>query len=614
MASKITDILNKKWFSILIVIFATIILFAQADRRFGYTSEKEKENNCIVSDGNGYYVYLPQYIVYPDSNHFSFIDGISKKYPNSKFFEMVERNEATEKFHSKFYTGTAVLQAPFYLVAHLVHTWNSWNSDGYSLGYRFSIQLAALFYWLIGVLALFKLFTRLAFKRFHILLAIIIVTFGTNLNYYTSYYVSMSHVYSFAMVACFLNVAQLWASKRINAQLLWMLFLIGIIAIIRPVNILVVLIVPFFFASLQIFWMEIIEVFKSKKRILFFGILLLCIPISIQLMIQYDQTGSISINTYSNEGFSNALTPQFWNVLFSYHKGFFVYAPVMFLLFIGLYFFIRNSERYFLIGWWLCAAIWLYAICSWWCWDYGGGLGMRALIELLPLFIFPLLYLFKFAHRILLGISWLIIVAGIAVYQMFQVQFNSEIIHCCAMEKESFWGVFMKTDLRFRWKADFDSQREYLTKVKLKTEYHVKYESENWKIPQGFSKITAFKNSYDDNATLTISTDTYQQRFYAKIKGEILLNDPKCNPFFTVKYLNDSLVIDESFFTIGSGVNDAFSSELFEIEVNHAIPNGCVKVEVTFHNGGCKPMIKQVVFTKFIADKSGENYEKFGKI
>lgn len=598
--SKIKQFLNSKGFAIFVISLAVVIMFSQADHRFGYTSSTEKENTCIITDGTGYYIYLPQYIVYPDSTNFTFTKHLANKYPGSRFFEMLSFDDRTQKVRSKFYSGTAILQLPFYWLTHKIHQWNSWEADGYSLGYRFSIQLAALFYWVIGIIALFRLFGRLGFQRFAILLGIIIITFGTNLNYYTSFYVTMSHVYSFAMISCFLNVAHLWATKQKDTHFFWMLLLIGIIGVLRPVNILVVLMLPFFFDSLKGFWESLRELFVSKIYALTIGIFLLLIPIVIQLFVQFDQSRTLSLYTYVEEGFANAFTPQFWNVLFSYHKGFFIYAPVMFILFIGLYFFIRYSSRYFSIGWFTCTAIWLYVICSWWCWDYGGGLGMRALIEMLPLFLFPILYLFKFGNRIVLILSSVVIIGGVYFYQLFQIQFNNDIISCCKMDKENFWNVFMKTDKRYRWMVDYDEMRESLPSKDYQIRFLASLENHQWKVIENKDSLKIQPSEFESIYYLNYFTQPTDVVFKGRFKGKVKLNDKDGNPFINIRYLNENQLVEESVFTIGSLIDTPYSFQSFELEVNHELKNKSItRIEFVLNNVDTSPTYKNFVFENY---------------
>jgi len=600
MLSKVVGFLNSKGFVIFSFAFMAVILFTQADHFYGYTGKTKEGRSNIISDGSGYYIYLPQYIVYSDSAHFSFTKSVNVKYQNPSIFSMLDYDVETKKLRSKFYVGTAVLQAPFYFVAHKFHEWNGWIADGYEKGYRFSIQIAAIFYWLIGAISLFKFFDRKGFSKISILVGIVLITFGTNLNQYASFWVTMSHVYSFSMVACFINVSSLWADRNKSKHFHWMLLLLGLIAIVRPINVLVAILVPFFFGSFTEFWERIKELFTKKYFQVIIGISFFILPVVIQLAIQFNQTGSVSLYTYKEEGFSNAAHPQFWNVLFSYQKGFFVYAPAMFVLFIGMYYFFRNESRFFALGWFATVLIWLYAISSWWTWDYGGGLGMRALIEMLPLFLIPIMYIFRIKNRIILGFSGLIIVLGTFYYQRLQSQFNSGIIDCCIITKADYWNMFLKTDERFRWMGDYDRMREHLDKKARTPEVVAEFRLDGWKIERNFKEAVIEAFVYENMPILKYKAQKTLNSLQGKLVGEIKLGDSKCNPFVSVRYFNNNELVEQSIFTIGSKIEDPFEFERFSIDINHSLANKNVNcAEFSISLGGCIPEFKNVKFIKY---------------
>ncbi len=595
--NRFLSILNSTWFSIISVVIMAVILFTQADHKYGYTSKVEKQETCIKSDGTGYYVYLPQYIVYKDKKDHSFVQDIQKKNPGRPFFEMMRFDEETFKISNKFYIGTALLQSPFYLIAHKLHQWNHWDADGYQLGYRASIQISALFYWLVGVFALFKLFSRFEFSRISILMGIVIVTFGTNLNEYVSYLPTMSHAYSFSMVACFLNVSHLWVKNKKAKHLLLALFLLGLITAIRPINFLVILIIPFFFDSLNDFFQRLKLIIVENYLSFIAGIIVFFLPIALNLLVIYDQTGQLKAYTYSNEGFANAAHPEFLNVLFSYHKGFFIYAPVMLILFIAFYFFFKYAKRYFFIGWFICILVWLYAISSWWCWDYGGGLGMRAMIEFLPLLLFPILFLFKHANRIILTFVAVFSVITISFYQLFQFQHTNQIIHCCEMDKTQFWNAFMKTDERFRWMIDFDLLREHIDREGLVEDLKLEKSDNDWNITNSSKSIHPVE-FHESNPVFLV--DSLDNNFKAITSGKIKLNDKKINPFIAVEYFRNDELIENSVLTIGSRIDNPFEFEQFSIEINHDLKDkGINKVMIVFHDGGGAPIYKDLVISKF---------------
>lgn len=600
MISNIWKILNTRLFTFFLVLLSAVIMFSMADHKYGYTSSEVRSSNCINSDGTQYYAYLPMYFIYPDQKDFGFGEEIRQRYDKRGVDKMVFKDDSNPKEVNKAYIGTPVLQAPFFYCAHVLHQWNNWNTDGYDLGYRFSIQLAALFYWMLGVFALLKLFTRLGFSRFSVLMSCLIITFGANLNYYVSFAPSMSHVYAFSMIACFLNIAHSWVIENSWKKLLLAFFILGLVTLVRPVNFIIILIVPFFFSSWKQFSLRFLELIQKRIGQLLVAILLFLLPILLQLSAVYDITGKLGLYTYPGEGFTNALHPEIINVLFSFHKGFFIYAPVFFILFIAYYYFFRYSNRYFVLGWSMLISLWIYIISSWWCWDYGGGLGMRTMVDLFPLLLFPLLALFKFSHKIILTFTIVFCVLCSGMYQIYQLQYTRAILDCCAMDGNNYWDVFMKTDKRYQWMIDFNKSREHLPQQKLPLDFKVDFRNGSWQNPKNILTIRTDKYDYMDKGTLSYDMDGTEEKHYAKMTGKILISNPNCNPFVSIEYFYENERIEQSIFTIGTNIDNPYSYEKFEIEVNHPLTNyKCDKIEVNIHNGGCESQWKNLEYSKF---------------
>jgi hypothetical protein len=136
-------------------------------------------------------------------------------------------------------------QLPFFLVAHFVsHTGNA-DADGYSKPYMIAVNLAALFYLFLGLLYLKR--TMASFQISEKITSIILIAsvFGTNLFYYSISESGMSHVYSFAFISMFFFYTRQYFAAFQPKYLLFLSLLLGIIVLIRPVNGLILLILPF---------------------------------------------------------------------------------------------------------------------------------------------------------------------------------------------------------------------------------------------------------------------------------------------------------------------------------------------------------------------------------
>src|SRR5690554_4563101 len=127
-------ILNSKLLFIFIVGFLVFGSLKKSISYFGLEQSKSQEPYPIVSDGSGYYAYLPQWFIYKTDN-FEFIDSIQKKYPDARFYEGITNYPESNKKFNRYFIGTAVLQAPGFLITHFIASIFHLDNDGYSTIY-----------------------------------------------------------------------------------------------------------------------------------------------------------------------------------------------------------------------------------------------------------------------------------------------------------------------------------------------------------------------------------------------------------------------------------------------------------------------------------------------
>jgi len=561
LKEKLANSLNHRIFAISALAISTIILFIQADRRFGYTSSTPKNNFNIIADGGGYYSYLPQYFIYNDEPNYGFIDRIKAKYPGIQIGLSARKTENGYTNYNKYFVGTALLQSPFFLINHGIQKAIGGDADGYSLSYRFTLQIASIFYWLMGVICLFKLFKELHFSNFSILGGIILLTFGSNLNYYIAYYTSYSHIYSFGIISLFLWMAHCWVQTNSKKHLLSMAVLIGLLFIIRPTNVLVIFILPFLFKNAREFFERLLLLWKQQKSSLALFLFLTLTIVSLQLLNTYHQTGKMLFNSYEKEGFSNWMNPQFFNVLFSFEKGFFVYAPGLLIIILGMFLMFKKWGYYFALGWLFTILIHLYFICSWSTWHFGGGLGMRALIEFMPLYLFPIIAVFSETKKIVYAISIIVLITGIFAYQIFQNQYNQHIIDATGMNKEKFWKVFMKTEGRYAWMLNY--YYEQLPSKEFNQEYQFYYKEGNWRTNNNDSFDVSLK---DEMITIVKSKALLPK--YAQLNGKVKIYDPVNNPAIESKYYTKGKIVYSNLQPFGNQINNVLEFEPIHLDFN----------------------------------------------
>ena len=417
----------------------SIVLWAVINTTF----KKEYQTGIIEADAKGYYAYLPATFIYHDLN-FGFYNQIENKIyynPNLTYEYLRQHNGKTI---NKYYVGTALCLMPFFLAGHAITLLTDLPADGYSYYYTLMVHLGALFYFMLAVFGIRKLLRSYQIDENIIAFVLVAIVFGTNLFYYVVTEFAMSHIYSFTAITWFCIAIRKYFSSRENKHLIYSALLLGIIALIRPVNLLVVLAVPFLSGDYGQFVYGLKSIFM-KKWLLFLSIILFVVLVSIQLIIYKISTGSFIVYSYKEEGF-NFLNPQIWNFLFSFRKGMFVYTPLLLVSLAGFYFLFRSSrfQTYTLLGF---LFILVYVFSSWHMWFYGGSFSQRVMIEFYAFFSILLATLMQKINSrkskfLLNGIIVLLIIAcQVQTYQYRRMQ-----IHWSDMNKQKYWEVFMRID------------------------------------------------------------------------------------------------------------------------------------------------------------------------
>lgn len=397
-------------------------------------------DSIIESDAKGYYAYLPAVFIYNDLN-FGFFDSLEAgKYYNENFFYDY-RIGAHGKVINKYYSGTAVAQLPFFLIAHAYAKSQDADPDGYSKPYPILVNVAALCYLLLGLLLLNGIFKHYHISPVNSAIALLCIFFGSNLFYYAVQEPGMSHVFSFAFVSLFVfSVLRFFRQPRAGYFLLTC-FALGMVVLIRPVNGLVVFTLPFLAGS-RAPWLGAWQWVKDHKFVFASGALLAAGIVAIQLVYYKLATGHWLVYSYGEEGF-NFADPHFFDILFSYRKGLFLYTPLYLVSLAGLWYIARTSRFAAMAGLGFLVLL-IYVLSSWWMWYYGGSFSGRVFIEFMPFFAILLgVALQQMAPR---GRRWYIALLAVVVMlcQFQTYQYRSMKIHWSDMNKEMYWDVFLK--------------------------------------------------------------------------------------------------------------------------------------------------------------------------
>lgn len=411
--------------SVVLLLGMFIYLSFNLHSKAGYISWKSE----IYADKAGYYVYLPAAFIYK-FNASAFPDAIDSLCGNG--FRIDRKNN---RIRTKYPYGTALLQTPFFLAAHVLAKPLGYRNDGFSVIYHKSISIAAGVYLLLALMFLYKFLERY-FRRSNAMLTLFLLLGGTNIFYYGLVDTGMSHVYSFFVFSLSLWIFKRWSEEQGSRG--WNMFSLGLAAglifALRHIN-LIFLVFVFFLdiagpAELK---------YRLKRFFAFPGIFFALLPFLAvalpQLAYNHYQGGSVFYHAYHGESFANYACPKLAELWFSTRNGLFTYSPANILILTGAVIMIAHNIR----NGWLSLALFMilsYVFASWWMWWFGCGYGGRTFVEYYALLSLPVGYSLKFLNRIsilpLKYILWMLL--------LLMVAWNITLIY--KYPRCWFWGIW----------------------------------------------------------------------------------------------------------------------------------------------------------------------------
>jgi hypothetical protein len=334
----------------------------------------------IWSDAEGYYLYLPALFI------------------NGGFEDLAVRSEVqfplfedTNKRFTKYTYGVALMELPFFLLAHLIASIMG-EADGYSYPYIIGLQLSGLFYGLLGLWFMKKLLEE-HFEAVVVLLTVFGFFLGTNLYHYVLQHPAMSHVYSFFLFGLLVRLTPEFYKSPTWRMFGLMGVLLGLIVLIRPTNVIIgayillfnIKTMPDLNQRLQ-FWSRHLQ----KVPLAALGSFLIFLP---QLAYWKYLSGNWVLYSYGEEGF-NWLHPRIDMVLFNIKNGWLLFSPMAGLAVVGGL--LGSWKNHYNIA--PITLIWLltlYITASWWCWWFGGAFGHRNFVEYYMILAIPFAWLFQ---------------------------------------------------------------------------------------------------------------------------------------------------------------------------------------------------------------------------
>ena len=366
------------------LILLISLLFAKLQFNKRFSSGTDICMN-ICSDGRGFYAWLPAIFIYNDYT-FSFFETVELKAApcgGAKGGCLQEyRSEIYGRNFNKYYPGASFMMLPFFTVAHFITKWFTNDpANGYSTVYFIMMGFSGIFYYFLGMLFFLKVLGKIGLNTLQKSLTVLLVTFGSNIMYYAIDKPTYSHIYSFALIAAFIYYIFCLKERFSVKYLVAISFLAGWIFIARPVNIFIVIMLPFILSDN---FKSLLDSFKEKPGRYLFVLPGLVMPL-ILFSIYKIATGHFFIYSYGNEGF-DFLHPYMLSFLFHYDNGLFLYTPLLLMPLLLLPVWYKPENKKMFIGILVILTIIIYIYSSWWCWWFGYSFGSRNMLDFLPLF------------------------------------------------------------------------------------------------------------------------------------------------------------------------------------------------------------------------------------
>ena len=345
-----------------------------------------REENLTMGDSMQYYLHVLSFFLYDDVGSYDrSLTALKSLYPNvpdprDDIYGI--RPTETGRYYIKYTTGVALMEAPFFLLAHAyAKIGNRYPANGWSKPYQVALGVSTLcylllaFYWLAGILERY-------FSRRIVSLTCLTIAFATNLFYHGTY-VIMAHGFLF-FDYCLLLLLTLQFYKRPGvARALGVGLVVGLIGITRVPEVLAIFIPLLWGVKSRQGLLERVRFFLQNYRFpiaLALGVLLV---FSIQFAYWHYVSGKLVFNPYEGEGF-NFLKPRIHRGWFDFSNGWLIYTPVMAFALAGLWWLRRYVEGAVLpivvfIG------LHCYIHYSYYAWTFFPGLGQRPMVETYPL-------------------------------------------------------------------------------------------------------------------------------------------------------------------------------------------------------------------------------------
>lgn len=520
--------MKKNIFSLLACI---LIAFVLIQYRATYSDIKSPNPLKITTwDALGYYMYLPAIFVYNDVKELKWFPEIDKEYSVSGGWVYQANKYKNGNYVFKYLGGVAILQAPFFLIGHIIALNTDYKADGFSPPYQYALGFGMIVYIILALFLLRHILLRY-FSDSTVAITLILLILASNMIQYVSIDNAQSHAPIFPLYVLLLYATIKWHEQP---KIIWAAvigYVIGLATICRPTEAVMILIPLLWNSEPKEKTREKWQQVKYYKHHIYFLVLFGLIGVLPQLIYWKYVTGSFVYDVGSAWDF---LTPHL-RVLVGWEKGWFIYTPVTLFFVAGLFFVRKYPFRKAVI--YFCL-INIYIIIAWRIWRYGGSYSTRALVQSYPVFA---LAFAAFIERIK-PTKWRYVFYILGLYlifvNLFQIwQYNKGILHYDHMNRRYYSSIYLNANPTPLDMSLLDTKDWIRNEKKYKIEeVYTLHEKVDIQFPQ---------NSSQAFLELDLKKESEVKKDFLKVEASILINEGLYQTFLhSTLQLSDSIKHD----------------------------------------------------------------------
>lgn len=425
----------------LYALFFCFVIMSYSNLGFYPRWQQPGTESSIAYDVEGYYWYLPSVFIYKNLKDQHFENGVLSKIQSSgnANFENGFIHPQSGHYVLKYTAGMSIMYLPGFAAGHFTAGLLGYPQDGFSAPYKLCLQLWGLLFSFTGLYYLRKLL-KIFYEDYVVALVLLLLVLGTNYLNYAAIDVGMSHAWLFTLYVFILLNTQYFYQTYKAKYVIRIGFLIGLVTLIRPTEIIAVLI-PLLWGIES--WNDLKSRFVllyQKKGLVFMAVLCGFSVISIQLLYWHYVSGDWIVYSYQDQSF-NFRRPHAFVYSWSYRAGWLTYSPMMLLAFIGLLPFLKYGQNklavilFFMVNY--------YIVSAWNIWDYGGFSG-RAMIQSYPVILFPIAsliaYVLQKRNSLVVFLPFVFLCLYINIWWTYQAH-KGGLVDAFSTTKEYYWKM-----------------------------------------------------------------------------------------------------------------------------------------------------------------------------